>query len=262
MEKKRLDNVDDPDIPTSEIVNILDRAALSAKNFRKKSKIKTNNYKWFDNDLRSKQKTLVEKGELLSRFPCNPIIRGPYYKCYREYNKLRKYKKRHFKQTILDDLDRLRDSDPKQYWKLINSLKDSNNDDKTNLVEPDSWYTYFSNLNTVNESYHQRVKDIEETLIKMEELKEFNLLDYTITSKEIVDAMHHLKNGNASGLDGIPSEMLKAKQVVLFSLHYSKNYLILYFQTVYTQFNGPQHIYRLYTNQVTQACQKTIVVLK
>jgi hypothetical protein len=149
--EKNLDGVDDPDIPTSEIVNILDRAALSAKIFKiKKSKKKTNNCKWFDNDLRSKRKTHVEKGELLSRFPCNPIIRGSYYKCYREYNKLRKYKKRHFKQTILDDLDRLRDSDPKQYWKLINSLKDSNNDDKTNLVEPDSWYTYFSNLNTVN----------------------------------------------------------------------------------------------------------------
>jgi hypothetical protein len=44
----------------------------------------------------------------------------------------------------------------------------------------------------------------------MEELKEFNLLDYTITCKEIVDAIHHLKNGKASGLDGIPSEMLKA----------------------------------------------------
>ena len=63
-------------------------------------------------------------------------------------------------------MERLRDSDPKQYLKLINSLKDSNNDDKTNLVEPDSWYTYFSNLNTVNESYHQRVKDIKETLNK------------------------------------------------------------------------------------------------
>ena len=155
---------------------------------------------------------------MLSRFPCNPIIRGSYYKCYREYNKLRKYKKRHFKQSIIDDLDRLRDSDPKQYWKLINSLKDSNNDDKTNLVEPDSWYTYFSNLNTVNESYHQRVKDIEETLIKMEELKEFNLLDYKITSKEIVDAIHHLKNGKASGLDGIPSEMLKAGCTILTPL--------------------------------------------
>jgi len=55
------------------------------------------NCKWFDNDLRSKRKTLVEKGELLSRSSCNPIIRGSYYKCYREYNKLRKYKKRHFK---------------------------------------------------------------------------------------------------------------------------------------------------------------------
>jgi hypothetical protein len=45
-----------------------------------------------------------------------------------------------------DDLDRLRDSDPKQYWKLINSLKYSNNNDKTNLIEPHSWFTYFSYL--------------------------------------------------------------------------------------------------------------------
>jgi hypothetical protein len=42
--EKNLDGVDDPDIPTSEIVNILDRAALSAKIFKiKKSKKKTNN---------------------------------------------------------------------------------------------------------------------------------------------------------------------------------------------------------------------------
>jgi hypothetical protein len=66
------------------------------------------------------------------------------------------------------------------------------------------------NGRSLNQSYHQRVKDIEETLNKMEELTECNLLDYKITSKEIVDAMHHLKNGNASGLDGIPSEMFKA----------------------------------------------------
>lgn len=67
-------------------------------------------------------------------------------------------------------------------------------------------------------SHHQRVKDIEETLIKMEELKEFNLLDYKITSKEIVDAIHHLMNGKASGLDGIPSEMLKAGCTMLTPL--------------------------------------------
>ena len=88
----------------------------------------------------------------------------------------------------------------------------------------------------------------------MEELTECNLLDNKITSKEIVDDMHHL--------DWMESQARCLKQVVLLSLHYSKNYLILYVQTVYTQFNGPQHIYRLYTNQVTQACQKTIVVLK
>jgi hypothetical protein len=61
----------------------------------------------------------------------------------------------------------------------------------------------------------------------MEELKEFNLLDYKITSKEIVDAIHHLKNGKASGLDGIPSEMLKAGCTILLN-YYQLNTCLIY----------------------------------
>ncbi|CAC5397394.1 unnamed protein product [Mytilus coruscus] len=82
------------------------------------------------NARRKEENSIVSKGELLSNFPFDPIIRGSYYKCYREYNKLRKYKMRTFKQSILNSLDNLRDSDPKQYWKLINSLKESTDDNQ------------------------------------------------------------------------------------------------------------------------------------
>ena len=37
INEKNLDGVDDPDIPTSEIVNILDRAALSTKKTNKQT---------------------------------------------------------------------------------------------------------------------------------------------------------------------------------------------------------------------------------
>jgi ribosomal protein L20 len=38
--------------------------------------------------------------------------------------KVRKHKKRQFKQKVLDSLDELREDNPKEYWKLINSLKE------------------------------------------------------------------------------------------------------------------------------------------
>ena len=216
--ERDLDALEDPDIPTSEFINILDKAASSAKILRNKPKKKANSSKWFDNDLGTKRKSLLEKADLFSKFPNNPIIRGSYYKCYREYNKLRKYKKRHFKQSVLDGLDILRDSDPKKYWKLINSLKESSGDNKTDLVEPDSWYSYFSNLNNIHGSNNQRISELENILNNIEKLKEFSPLDYRITTKEITDAIQHLKNGKASGLDGIPSEMLKAGCTVLTPL--------------------------------------------
>ncbi|VDI79040.1 Hypothetical predicted protein [Mytilus galloprovincialis] len=126
---------EDSERAVPDFLNIINVAATKANIFRhKSSKKRKPNCKWFDSDLGVKRKILVSKGELLSKFPYDPIVRGSYYKCYREYNKLRKYKMRTFKQSILNSLDNLRDSDPKQYWKLINSLKESTDDSKGKLM--------------------------------------------------------------------------------------------------------------------------------
>ena len=42
-------------------------------------------------------------------------------------------KKRNFRQTILDSLDQLRDTDPKKYWKLIKSLKEDSESDSIQI---------------------------------------------------------------------------------------------------------------------------------
>ncbi|VDI41162.1 Hypothetical predicted protein [Mytilus galloprovincialis] len=135
---------EDSERAVPDFLNIINVAATKANIFRhKSSKKRKPNCKWFDSDLGVKRKILVSKGELLSKFPYDPIVRGSYYKCYREYNKLRKYKMRTFKQSILNSLDNLRDSDPKQYWKLINSLKESTDDSKGKSVEPEVWFNHF-----------------------------------------------------------------------------------------------------------------------
>ena len=63
--------------------------------------------------------------------------------------KVRKHKKRQFKQKVLDSLDELREDNPKEYWKLINSLKEEEKEGPENTIELDKWYTYFRSLNKI-----------------------------------------------------------------------------------------------------------------
>jgi hypothetical protein len=41
----------------------------------------------------------------MSKYPHDPIIRGSFFKINKEYDKLRKYKKKQFRQQIIDKLD-------------------------------------------------------------------------------------------------------------------------------------------------------------
>ena len=206
-----------PEIAATEFLKILRLAASKAGILQKQTKSKRNprKCKYFDSELHGKRKTLTLKAELLSKYPFDPLIRGSYFKCYREYTKLRKYKKRHFKQNILDQLDLLRDSDPKKYWKLINSLKESKDKNNTGTIETEEWHTYFSDLNKLADSNINRIQEINSAVENMEKIKHFCELDYRISIKEITDSISNLKNGKASGLDGIPAEMLKAGSPVL-----------------------------------------------
>ena len=209
----------DIDEVASDLLNILNEAAckvnILCRNSKKKKSSTCNTNEWFDQDLRVKRKTLLSKGALLSKFPFDPIVRGAYFKCYRESNKLRKYKKRNFRQTILDSLDQLRDTDPKKYWKLIKSLKEDSESDSTNSVEPEQWFQYFTELNQKPSSIESKLNYINSKVKDMENMKHFCELDFLISSKEISDGISKLKSDKASGLDGIPNEMLKAGSSIL-----------------------------------------------
>lgn len=101
---------------------ILNVADLSLKRKLDKKK-NVQNKKWFETDLKLKRKALLNKAALMSKYPLDPIIRGSFYKINKEYAKLRKFKKKQFKQNILDKLIHLQSTNPKEYWKLVNTLK-------------------------------------------------------------------------------------------------------------------------------------------
>ena len=77
--------------------------SLKKPSVKKKKKKK----KWFDTDLGKLRARVVSQGILYSIYPEDSIVRGHYYKLYREYNKLRKMKYREFRNTIFNKLDSL-----------------------------------------------------------------------------------------------------------------------------------------------------------
>lgn len=68
-------------------------------------------------------------------------MRGSFFKLNKEYAKLRKYKKQEFRQSIIDKLDQLNETNPKEYWNLVKSLRetDSNKTNIENAIDEDTW---------------------------------------------------------------------------------------------------------------------------
>ena len=99
----------------------------------------------------------------------DPIVRGRYYKLYREYNKLRKMKYREFTNAIINKLDSLMTKDPKQYWKLVNDLKAGKADPASRSVDPDTWKKHFQTLHSVvDQKFENRLRNLELLLSEKE----------------------------------------------------------------------------------------------
>lgn len=204
------------------------------------------NQKWFDADLQILRSRLLSKGRLMSKFPFDPGIKGNYYKLYRQYNKMRKFKKRTFKQTILNQLDELQSSDPKAYWHLIDTLKEKKNDSQSS-IDPNIWENYFKSLNSIPDKFQQKtnfLKDLLQTL-EQQNVSTFNSLDFKITDKEITNAISKLKSNKSGGLQLICSNMVKSVthfilpslkllfNKILLSGIYPKNWAVGYISPIF-----------------------------
>ena len=153
----------------------------------------------------------------------------------------------------MDSLDELREDNPKEYWKLINSLKEEEKEDPESTIELDKWYTYFRSLNKIPEKYKTRIEEINKIV---KNSPTFCELDYKITSSEIIKAISKLKSGKAVGLDSLPNEILKSGSTILVPI------LQKLFNLVFTSGIYPSKCYVLYLNQVIHQNLKTIEALQ
>ena len=207
---------------------ILDAAKCCLRLPKPSTKKKVAHKKWFDSDLRSMRSQLFRRGNQLSNDPFNTVLRNSFFKLYRLYNKTRKYKMKSFKKDIIKKLDNLHNNDPKQYWALVNSLKE--NKKTIPPVEPDKFLEHFKNLNSLPSKYEDRVKALKILLKKLEhDSSNFNEMDFKISEKELESAIKKLKNNKAGGLQLITNDMLKAGQNALLpSLRMLFNKILVY----------------------------------
>ena len=123
----------------------------------------------------------------------------------KEYKKLLKKKKIEWKQSIIKDLERMEENDPQEYWKMVNMLKETKNNDAH--FDADSFTTFFERLYTATDK-----RDPEIEKVVQESLDKFN--DFSkepdFILEELIKAIKKLKNNKAAGPDRIPAEMLKA----------------------------------------------------
>ncbi|MCG8046148.1 MAG: reverse transcriptase domain-containing protein [Candidatus Thiodiazotropha endolucinida] len=165
------------------------------------------NLKWYDVSLRKARFVLTNKEKLFRKHSNDPYIRSSFYKTLKEFRKLRKQKRRQYRQEILNKLDSMLENNPSAYWKLLDELKDDNkNHNKGEAISSSDWLKHFSSLNDQTITPNTDFKD---KLEYLEKEKVFNELDYLLSEKEILNGIKELKNKKSSGCDSILNEMLK-----------------------------------------------------
>lgn len=201
----------------SQIILSAANTALKRRRIPNHTTSKKKNEKWFDKDLGKMRSNLINYViNVYSKFPKDNSVKNHFYKLQREYNKLRKFKYRQYKQSILNQLESLHDDNPKLYWNLVDDLRgQKDKDQKSSAVEPSSWVSHFKNLNQVKDNFKERLKELETLLDTLQKDTIFNELDMHIGVGEISKAISRLKCNKSPGLDNISNNMLKCGQNAL-----------------------------------------------
>ena len=113
--------------------------------------------------------------------------------------------KKQFQNLKIEKLRRIKNVNPKEYWKIINSTKKPNSI-KTSLHDLYSFYKE-TNTNISNES--ERTDISEDTEYLNNETVNANEINQPITGDVIKLAAKSMKNNKAGGVDDIVNEQLK-----------------------------------------------------
>ena len=134
-----------------EFTKILSDSCHRILPFKKQKKTKNNRskqtQKWYNNDCYVLKKNLRNLGNLLTMYPDDTFLRHLFFAKTKEYKRFIKKQKRQFHSALLDKIDALADKNPKEYWKLVNSIKANQTKKVSDEISSSEWFEYFKNLN-------------------------------------------------------------------------------------------------------------------
>ena len=200
MEIENSLNSDDIDNTVEKLSDLLLPKVKIAQ--RQKNKKKKPEKKWYDNTCFELSKRLKLTTKLLSDDPTNPFLRGSFCKTRKLYKKLLKLKKREWTDNMIKKLEELESKDPKEYWKLVNELREKKQDES--FFHADAFTDFYQKLFSL--SNHSDTEIEEHVAISLENLPGSNEPDFTLD--ELKKSIKSLKN--KTGPDGIPAGLLKA----------------------------------------------------
>ena len=117
-------------------------------------------------------------------------------------------------------LRKLKNKNPKEYWKIINNI-DSKNTDSS--IKTDALYTFFKDLNNeLNSDDDSSDPNIDISINDDDEI-----LNSPITDSEIMKCIKLLKNNKACADDQIINEYIKSTSHIMLPLYTSFFNLIL-----------------------------------
>ena len=158
--------------------------------------------KWFDKECREARNTYHNVRKLYNKHK-NTYFKSLLKTVSKEYkNKISK-NIRKFKNQRVNKLKTLKTSNPKEFWKIINSV-----DKQSSSVPPLSeLHTFFKNLNSCNDSYDDSNENAGPELETMREINEE--INQPISNGEILLAINKIKNNKSPGSDNILNEHIK-----------------------------------------------------
>ena len=172
---------------------------------------------WFNSNLKILKRELDLQCKKFQENYNNPYIRGNFFKCLKIYRKTRKEEMRTYRKDLINKLDTLYSNNPKEYWELVEKLKnDKDNFQKESSIDMSEWKNHFENLN--KRPNKNNYLDLLEKLNKIEKEAVFNELDYKIKTEEVFACIKTMKNGKACGFNKVSNEMIKHGQHVLGSI--------------------------------------------
>ena len=179
----------------------------------KRKKPRKINKKRYDKDCHILLREVKSAKNAFNRNLNDNSLRSKYFKKFKEYKRLTKFKRRKFKENLTNMLNDAMHKNPQAAWKIIDEIKrDAVQTDKSEKINRKEWFDHFQKLLTPEkiQDSNEIQQHVKNDLAEYENSDQTCILGYKVTEKEVLSACQKLKNNKASSYDLIRNEMLKS----------------------------------------------------